>query len=105
MQLKHLDLRNNRITTVNSSGFTGLSSLQSLLLDSNLLSEVPSAAFKAASQQLRHLGLSGNSLIDSIDNDAFRDLAVLRSLDLSGCRVANISIHAFRGLSNLQVSE
>ena len=104
MQLKHLDLRNNRITTVNSSGFAGLSSLQSLLLDSNLLSEVPSAAFKAASQQLRHLGLSGNSLIDSIDNDAFRDLAVLRSLDLSECRVANISIHAFRGLSNLQVS-
>ena len=68
-----LDLGLNEITYIAKTAFYGLTLLQKLLLDTNLLSAVPSEALEVFRNcvSFQHLDLSSNKITGKIDNDAF----------------------------------
>ena len=74
---------------INESALHGLSSIRSLLLDSNRLRGIPKLS-DLKSGKLQHLGLSGNTFVDQLGDDSLRDLAVLRSLDLAALTSAQL---------------
>lgn len=78
--LRYLDLSNNRITSIPTSGLNGLPGLLSLNLSANKLTILNENSFKKL-QNLFHLDLSQNSLY-RVDDAPFRPLLSLQSLVL-----------------------
>ena len=80
--LLRLDLGENRIRRVEDEGFTGLSNITRLNLDSSQLTAVPTTALVGLSASLIELDMSGNP-VDSLLAYSFYNLSVLHVLRLN----------------------
>ncbi len=101
-QLGHisvLSLGSERIETLQSGDFAGLSSLEQLDLYDNELTSLPPNIF-AGLTNLRQLNLWHNDLA-SLSPNVFADLTNLRVLDLDDNDFADIPPDVFAGLTNL----
>ena len=95
-----LVLSNAGITTLQAQDFSGLTSLQSILLSENALSSFPANVFKGLTQ-LHTLHMSGNAL-SALPPHVFKGLANLRSLHLFDNTLSALPPHVFKGLTQLQ---
>ena len=95
-----LSLGSERIQTLQSGDFAGLSSLEQLDLYDNELTALPPNVF-AGLTNLRQLNLWHNDLA-SLSPNVFSDLTNLRVLDLDDNDFADIPPNVFAGLTNLQ---
>ena len=89
----------NQLTILTAGMFDHLSSLRSLVLDSNRISSVYSEAF-ANLTSLTFLSLARN-IFKALQRDMFKDLSKLQSLSFSGNDVHWIEDGAFNGLHSL----
>ena len=94
-----LSLPDAGITVLQDRDFRGLTSLQSLVLSGNALSELPAGVF-ADLTSLQSLVLSGNALT-SLPAGVFAGLAKLHYLALPGNALSALSPAVFAGLANL----
>ena len=95
-----LDLEQCDIQLLSNNAFSGLNSLETLILAHNHLNEVPSHTFHAfQSHSLRKLDLSFNGIF-KIASHAFSLLTSLKSLNLEGNSISLVG-HWFVYLSNL----
>ena len=95
-----LSLGSERIETLQSGDFAGLSNLEQLDLYDNELTALPPNVF-AGLTNLRQLNLWHNDLA-SLSPNVFADLTNLRSLDLDDNDFADIPPNVFASLTNLQ---
>jgi Leucine-rich repeat (LRR) protein len=95
-----LSLGSERIETLQSGDFAGLSSLEQLDLYDNELTALPPNVF-AGLTKLRQLNLWHNDLA-SLSPNVFADLTNLRILDLDDNDFADIPRDVFAGLTNLE---
>lgn len=119
--LEELDLSQNSLRELNTSAFLGLAGLRILKIDNNELNQIPEVFSNRAFIPSSSSSNNGNQLspknnlvphladlslgynpIEKIVNDAFSAARNLVSLDLRGCRISSIDIHAFRGLGVLR---
>uniref|UniRef100_A0A6I8SCC9 Leucine-rich repeat-containing G-protein-coupled receptor 5 n=1 Tax=Xenopus tropicalis TaxID=8364 RepID=A0A6I8SCC9_XENTR len=99
--LKVLMLQNNLLRQVPSEALHNLRSLQSLRLDANHISYVPPSSFNGLFS-LRHLWLDDNSLTE-IPVRALESLSALQAMTLALNKIHHIPDYAFRNLSSLVV--
>ncbi|XP_061495726.1 leucine-rich repeat-containing G-protein coupled receptor 5 isoform X2 [Rhineura floridana] len=99
--LKVLMLQNNLLRQVPTEALQNLHSLQSLRLDANHISFVPPNCFSGL-VSLRHLWLDDNSLTE-IPVQAFRSLPSLQAMTLALNKIYHIPDYAFGNLSSLVV--
>ncbi|XP_066598350.1 protein artichoke-like [Prorops nasuta] len=98
--LKLLDLRGNRLRSLEEGIFKGCWSLEELLMDRNEFSEVPAASLKGP-KSLRLLSLSGNKIV-SLTRAALSTLGeTLLHLDLSNNELSHMEDEALSGLDHL----
>ena len=95
-----LDLSGSGITSLQTHDFGGLSSLQSLWLYANSLSELPDGVFRGLGT-LKWLSLGSNSL-SQLPEEAFSGLGNLQQLDLGFNQLSEFSVRVFSGLNSLQ---
>ena len=95
-----LSLGSERIETLQSNDFAGLTSLEQLDLYDNDLTALPPNIF-AGLTNLRQLNLWHNDLA-TLSPNVFVDLTNLRALDLDDNDFATIPSDVFAGLTNLQ---
>ncbi len=95
-----LSLGSERIETLQSDDFAGLTSLEQLDLYDNDLTTLPPNIF-AGLTNLRQLNLWHNDLT-TLSPDVFADLTNLRVLDLDDNDFADIPPDVFAGLTNLE---
>lgn len=117
-QLKSLNLNGNLLTKVNGHTFLGLeesleylhlgqnkirslsgpslalAKLVYLDLSENSFSELPWTQFTQV-PNLRHLNLSHNLYLESLDNIFFHNFPLLKTLDVSNCGIVNIHPELF----------
>ena len=104
-QIRELDLGQNKLDHLHPQAFAGLPELRILYLDDNNLgyNSPPSfPAFLSPLAQLAELSLAENELPWLVDG-LFSSVPELSQLDVSGCRVRNVSSLAFSGLNRLRV--
>ncbi|KAI6203058.1 hypothetical protein M3Y94_00513100 [Aphelenchoides besseyi] len=117
--LKHLNLRQNRIDSLQINSFQGLSSLESLDLSHNRLTVLPSGAFiylktlrslsvahnnftdlptslLRGPKQLQELQLDGNPVQTAQLNELFNDVPELQRLELNFCSMDNGKVSELR---------
>lgn len=99
-KLRILRLSHNRLSRFNSDVFQGADNLQYLDLSENFIAEFPTVALNAF-LSLRYLNLSSN-LIQSLDNKNLAALVNLYHLDLSRNSIAYIVPGTFLGLKQLR---
>ncbi len=97
--VKRLDLEESDIRTLRVHDFSGLNSLEYLLLDNNSLRELPEGVFKDL-DNLIWLGLSGNFL-SRLSESTFEGLNTLEGLGLGQNLLKDLPEGIFKGLSNL----
>jgi len=95
-----LSLGSERIETLQSGDFAGLTSLEQLDLYDNELTALPPNVF-AGLTNLRQLNLWHNDLA-TLSPNVFADLTNLRVLDLDDNDFADIPPNVFAGLTNLE---
>ena len=97
-----LDLRERRLTSLQSGDFSGLSRLSHLYLADNALTELPEDIFAGLSS-LTWLKLE-NNMLTSLPAGLFRDLRSLQELELhrNPLTVASLPPGIFVGLSSLE---
>ncbi|VDM24770.1 unnamed protein product, partial [Hydatigera taeniaeformis] len=104
--LRHLEISNFRISTINPETFVELRHLEELDLSGNQLADVPYIAFKRmviAQRGSRFHGLNlSNNRIVCLPEGGFADFPQLKSLDLSGNLLTVISDQAFIGAKHLR---
>ncbi|KAM3833103.1 leucine-rich repeat-containing G-protein coupled receptor 5 isoform 2-T2 [Vipera latastei] len=100
-RLKVLMLQNNLLRQVPSEALQNLHSLQSLRLDANHISFISPNCFNGL-VSLRYLWLDDNSLTE-IPVQAFRSLPALQAMTLALNKIYYIPDYAFGNLSNLVV--
>ncbi|XP_015667268.1 leucine-rich repeat-containing G-protein coupled receptor 5 [Protobothrops mucrosquamatus] len=100
-RLKILMLQNNLLRQVPSEALQNLHSLRSLRLDANHISFITPNCFSGL-VSLRYLWLDDNSLTE-IPVQAFRGLPALQAMTLALNKIYYIPDYAFRNLSNLVV--
>nr|QNQ79665.1 toll-like receptor [Anadara sativa] len=93
-----LDLSASQITFVSDTAFDGLKALTNLLLNDNLLTNVP----KNLPSTLQFLYLNGNQLTQ-IPNLIFSNLSNLRRLYLGGNKINRLMENSFVGLTSLSI--
>jgi len=98
-KLKVLSLRGNKLNSITSGMFNGLSTLKTLYLNYNQITSIGARSF-ASLQKLDYLDLHGN-LIRSLDEEAFVGLARMRTLDMHNNVVVNLPSNIFQPLSGL----
>ncbi|XP_015109354.1 P-granule-associated novel protein 1 [Diachasma alloeum] len=91
-QLKSLDLRGNKLTTVSNDVFNHLPHLQTLNLERNTINRIEPNAFSGLT--LKSLKLNRNAL-EVLEANVFSDLHIT-TLDLSGNSIKDIKPQAFR---------
>lgn len=99
-KLKVLDLSHNKISSVSSGAFHGLTNLERLVLRSNALRHIPSDSFTYIST-LRALDLGSNAL-SMVEESAFYHLNQLEELLLDQCALSQIHADAFVGVASLK---
>ncbi len=99
-RIRVLSLGSERIETLQSGDFAGLTSLEQLDLYDNDLTALPPNIF-ADLTNLRQLNLWHNDLA-TLSPNVFADLTNLRALDLDDNDFADIPPTVFAGLTNLQ---
>uniref|UniRef100_A0A0K0G511 LRRCT domain-containing protein n=1 Tax=Strongyloides venezuelensis TaxID=75913 RepID=A0A0K0G511_STRVS len=95
--LQTIDLSMNQISVIHDNGFLGLENIVTLLLDRNLITEIPSKALINI-PTLEQIGLSVNKI--KTINDGL-NLPVLKSLSIEANQIKSISPNAFPGTPNL----
>ena len=98
LDLQYLNLSGNDLTTLPEGLFAGLD-LQRLNLSGNDLTTLPEGLF--AGLDLQRLNLSGNGLT-TLPASVFDGLSSLRNLDLSNNQLTTLPDGIFDGLSSLQ---
>ena len=89
----------NLIEFISEAAFVSLGKLEVLHLDGNQLASVPSAdTLRPLASTLLSLNL-GQNAIQKLESEVFLPLKNLKSLNLTGASIVNISYDAFRGLS------
>lgn len=99
LRLRHF-IKESNIPNVLFQILHGLTKLEYLELDSNILNHLPRSAMSFASKSLKKLYLYKNS-IKEIDENAFINLTRLEILDLSQNQLTTIPDHALKPLKNL----
>ena len=95
-----LNITGMGITELRSGDFNGLTSLQTLYLGNNSLSDLPQDLFDGLTS-LWDLGLNGNSLT-SLHEDLFDGLTSLQTLRLARNSLTSLHPDLFDGLTSLQ---
>ena len=95
-----LDLNDSGIASLRPEDFSGLTSLERLLLNDNRLQGLPSGLFEGLGN-LGTLELRRNRL-QSLRRDAFSGLGDVETLNLSGNRLESLPADLFDGLTGLQ---
>ncbi|XP_026243380.2 nyctalopin [Urocitellus parryii] len=98
-RLRSLSLQANRVRVVHAGAFGDCGALEHLLLNDNLLAELPADAFRGL-RRLRTLNLGGNAL-GVVARAWFADLAELELLYLDRNSIAFVEEGAFQNLSGL----
>ncbi|XP_070944639.1 nyctalopin [Macaca nemestrina] len=98
-RLRSLSLQANRVRAVHAGAFGDCGVLEHLLLNDNLLAELPADAFRGL-RRLRTLNLGGNAL-DRVARAWFVELAELELLYLDRNSIAFVEEGAFQNLSGL----
>ncbi|KAG5283151.1 hypothetical protein AALO_G00038890 [Alosa alosa] len=99
LNLKYLNLQENRITTIHDNSFQDLRKLENFYLNDNLLSELPQYTFRGL-VSLKMLNLGGNFL-SNVSRTWFGDLVELEVLYLDRNRLLFIEEGAFENLTSL----
>ena len=94
-----LDLRNKSITSLKAGDFSGMSSLEKLILDQNSIVSLPEEVFEGLSA-LKELWIQANALT-SLPAGVFEGLSALERLQLSSNSLTSLPEEVFDGLSNL----
>ncbi|PFX23281.1 Insulin-like growth factor-binding protein complex acid labile subunit [Stylophora pistillata] len=89
-----LNLSDNKLTSL--PDFSGILELEILIVRSNKIKQLPVDVFTQKFNVTNNLDLSGNHL-DSIEEDAFSNLTVLKQMDLSYNKLRFIPDGAFSG--------
>ena len=97
--LVYLDLSHNKIDSIRKNTFENVEHLRSLLLDGNLLSEMPDIY---GPEYLEYLSLSNNQL-KTVNNDSFTSIEKLKFLNLSSNHIRVIEAEAFAKQVYLEV--
>uniref|UniRef100_A0A0N5CE01 LRRCT domain-containing protein n=1 Tax=Strongyloides papillosus TaxID=174720 RepID=A0A0N5CE01_STREA len=95
--LQTIDLSMNQISVIHDNGFLGLENIVTLLLDRNLITEIPSKALINI-PTIEQIGLSVNKIKTISDG---LNLPVLKSLSVEANQIKSISPNAFSGTPNL----
>lgn len=93
--LSTVNLASNRLINTYDELFKSKLSIDTLIVDNNLISSLPAQSFRNF-QFINRTSLTGNN-IKVIEEDAFKD-AKIRELILSDCALYDIDEKAFRGL-------
>ena len=96
-----LDLNSQRITSLQSGDFAGLSALETLRLNFNQLTALPADVF-AGLAALEYLELQNNQL-QSVPGNVFSGLSALQSLWLHDNILRSLPSGVFSGLSSLEI--
>lgn len=100
-KLQRIDLSNNAVERIDPLAFSGgLSALNSLILYSNKISNIPKDLFKELSQ-LQLLLLNANS-IECVHKDLFQSLSNLNLLSLYNNDIKTLANGTFVGLKNIK---
>ncbi|CAH1974718.1 unnamed protein product [Acanthoscelides obtectus] len=126
VNLKGLDLSNNRIKTMPDTSFHFLTKLQRLELQDNIIETVSKGTFQGDIHgELEEIFLSYNNIrsigqhtfvhlphlqqlhlddnkIESLERRAFMNLEQIKRLNLKGNKISSISYEAFQNLPNLE---
>ena len=94
-----LDLRNKSITSLKAGDFSGMSSLEKLILNQNSIVSLPEEVFNGLSA-LKELWIQANALT-SLPAGVFEGLSALERLQLSSNSLTSLPEEVFDGLSNL----
>ena len=97
--LHKVDLTNNNIKLVDEQTFTGMRDLEALVLNHNMLRELPSLFLRGLSK-LRTFEIENNMLI-SIPSNLFFNLKNLTTISLKGNFITHILDYTFSGLDRL----
>ena len=101
-KLKSLELAEIKVLHLTPSAFHAVrNSLQTLMIDSCSLNEVPSGSLTVL-QYLQTLHLVRMD-IQKLKNDSFSGLSNLITLDLTNDNISQIQYNAFKGLTNLRL--
>ncbi|TKR93649.1 hypothetical protein L596_008063 [Steinernema carpocapsae] len=100
-KLERLSLEGNFLKTINASMWNGLKRLETLDLGWNELVNLTSGAFAPIGKALKNLKLSNNAKLSLIEGNAFESLMELRVLNVSSCRVREITATHLRPLAAL----
>ena len=95
-----LDLNSQRITSLQSGDFAGLSALETLRLHTNQLTALPADVFAGLSA-LEYLELQNNQL-QSVPGNVFSGLSALQNLWLHDNALSSLPSGVFSGLSSLE---
>ncbi|XP_076280949.1 uncharacterized protein LOC143209346 isoform X1 [Lasioglossum baleicum] len=98
--LTRLDLSFNNISHLPADTFTSTPDLKHLDLGNNLLATLEAGTFELS--YLETLNLQDNKL-DSLKRQAFHGLVLLQQLDLSNNQISQLSTEQFRNLKNLRI--
>ena len=88
--LENVDLSSNVIGVLNRESLQGLPKLSTLRIGNNELSRIEEGAFKEA-PNLKHLDLSGNRFVGSLEQEIFSSLLSLQSLNLAENQLEDIN--------------
>jgi hypothetical protein len=99
-RLRRIDLSNNNISKIAHDAFSGLKTLNSLVLYGNKIKELPAGVFKGLTS-LQLLLLNANE-ISCIRKDSFRDLSSLSLLSLYDNNIQSLPNGTFDSLRQIQ---
>lgn len=101
--MKTLDLSFNKLKSLSSTMFEGLTSLSRLVLHNNNIQNISKRSFSTLRDNLVFLDISHNP-IGHVNPETFY-LPQLAYLDLSGCRVKNISSSTFNKFASFSAEK
>ncbi|KAF5298575.1 hypothetical protein FQR65_LT09669 [Abscondita terminalis] len=100
INLEHLDLSNNLVTRLHENLFDNLTNLKYLNLSNNRIEYIPTGLFQSQ-VSLQHLNISGNKLSE-IEYGTFVGLENVKYLDISNNSLTRILESTFYPLVNLR---
>ncbi|XP_062901403.1 immunoglobulin superfamily member 10 [Mobula hypostoma] len=100
-QVERINLGYNNLMKLTSGSFTGLKSLELLMLHSNKIEEIPDNAFKDL-QSLQVLKMSYNK-VKALNRETFRGLRNMVRLYMDHNKIEFINPEAFYGLTSLKL--
>ena len=101
LNLQQLNLRNNKIGTIERLAFAGLPKLKTLDLSNNHLQSPASSDLLHPLEQIVEIDLSNNEIIN-FPNGFFSQLPVLHKLNIGNNSISNLRGTSFKGARNLR---